>query len=95
MSDFFSGLLFHYGIQLHHLNPNSILHIAIFVHFYEAFLGIEPHFNLFYHLFHLRAQPSANKIEVVEGASLQLRQGIKKVYIPYKFPCSLSGWKEC
>jgi hypothetical protein len=46
-SDFLHGLLFHYGIQLHHLNPNWILHIAIFVHFCEAFLGIEPHFNLF------------------------------------------------
>jgi hypothetical protein len=35
-------LLFHYGIQLHHLNPNYVLHVAIFVHFCEAFLGIEP-----------------------------------------------------
>jgi hypothetical protein len=31
-SNFFHGLLFYYGIQLHHLNPNSILHISIFVH---------------------------------------------------------------
>jgi hypothetical protein len=46
-SDFFRGLLFYYGIQLHLLNPNSILHIALFVHFCEAFLGIEPHSNLF------------------------------------------------
>jgi hypothetical protein len=30
-SYFFRGLLFYYGIQLHHLNPNSILHISIFV----------------------------------------------------------------
>jgi hypothetical protein len=93
-SNFFCGLLFHYGTQLHHLNPNSILHIAIFVHFYEAFLGIEPYFNLFCHLFHLRAQPNVDKIEVVGEAGLQLRQGMEKVYIPYKFPSSLSGWKE-
>ena len=39
-SDFFQGLLRFYGIQIHHLNPNSILHVSIFVHFYEAFLGI-------------------------------------------------------
>jgi hypothetical protein len=94
-SNFFCGLLFHYGVQLHHLNLNSILHIAIFVHFYAAFLGIESHFNLFCHLFHLRAQPSANKIELVGGACLQLRQGMDKMYIPYKFPSSLSSWKEC
>jgi hypothetical protein len=35
-SNFFRSLLFYYGIQLHHLNPNSILHISIFVHFCEA-----------------------------------------------------------
>jgi hypothetical protein len=50
---------------------------------------------LFYHLFHLRAQPSADKKEVVEGASLQLSQGMEKMYIPYKFPSSLSSSKEC
>ena len=45
--DFFRGLLFHWGVQVHHLTPNSILHISIFVHLCKAFLGIEPHFDLF------------------------------------------------
>jgi hypothetical protein len=93
-SDFFCGLHFHYGIQLHHLNSNSILHIAIIVHLCDAFLGIEPYFDLFCHLFDLRAQPSADNIELVGGAGLQLRQGMEKKYITYKFPFSLSGWKE-
>ena len=35
------------GVQVHHLTPNSILQILIFVHLCEAFLGIEPHFDLF------------------------------------------------
>ena len=35
------------GVQVHHLTPNSIFHISIFVHLCEAFLGIEPHFDLF------------------------------------------------
>ena len=43
-SSFFSGLLRYYRIQLHHLTPNSFVHISIFVHLCEAFLGIEPHF---------------------------------------------------
>jgi len=38
-------LLFHCGIQAHHLNPNSILYISIFVHLCKTFLGIEPHFD--------------------------------------------------
>ena len=50
---FFRGLLYFYGIELVHLNPNSILQIAAFIHLCEAFLGIEPHFALFRHLFSL------------------------------------------
>ena len=46
-SDFLWGLLFHWGIQLHHVTPNFILHISIFVHLCELFLGIKPHFDLF------------------------------------------------
>jgi len=52
---FFSGLLRYYRIQLHHLTPNSFVHILIFVHLCEAFLCIEPHFELFRFLFHLKA----------------------------------------
>ena len=50
-SFFFSGLLRYYRIQLHHLTPNSFVHISIFVHLCEAFLGVEPHFELFRFLF--------------------------------------------
>jgi hypothetical protein len=40
--DFLRRLLQYYQILLVHLNPNSILQITIFVHLYEAFLGIPP-----------------------------------------------------
>jgi hypothetical protein len=40
------GLLFAYGVQLHQLMPNSILHISCFVTLCESFLGIEPHWVL-------------------------------------------------
>jgi hypothetical protein len=43
---FLRGLLFAYGIQLHDLNPNSIVHIACFITLCECFLGIEPHWAL-------------------------------------------------
>jgi len=36
-SSFFSGLLFYYRIQLHHLTSNSFVHISIFVHLCESF----------------------------------------------------------
>jgi hypothetical protein len=44
--EFLHGLLFVYGMQLHQLTPNSILHIACFVTLCESFLGIEPHWIL-------------------------------------------------
>ena len=47
MLEFFYRLLQFWGIQLHHLTPQSILHLSIFTHFCEAFLGILPHFYLF------------------------------------------------
>jgi hypothetical protein len=44
--EFLRGLLFVYGVQLHQLTPNSILHIACFITLCESFLGIEPHWVL-------------------------------------------------
>jgi hypothetical protein len=43
VSDFFKGLLKYYGIEYLNLNPNGIYHVSIFIHFCEAFVGIEPH----------------------------------------------------
>ena len=60
--DFLRGLLFFWGIQLHHLTPDSILHIAIFVQLCEAFLGIHPHFDLFKSIFSLNPYPNLRNI---------------------------------
>lgn len=43
---FLRGLLHFYGLQLHHLSPNSILNVACFVTLCESFLGCSPHFGL-------------------------------------------------
>jgi hypothetical protein len=45
-------LLQFYGLELHHLTPSRILHIAAFVTLCEAYIGIEPHFNLWNYFFH-------------------------------------------
>jgi hypothetical protein len=44
--EFLRGLLYVYGVQLHQLTPNFLLHIACFKTLCESFLGIEPHFIL-------------------------------------------------
>jgi hypothetical protein len=49
--DFLRGLHDHYKIELVHLNHNSVLQITVFIHLYEAFLGIPPNFPLFTNYF--------------------------------------------
>ena len=72
VSEFFHALLQFWGIQLHHLTPQSILHLSIFTHFCEAFLGILPHFHPFQHFFTLIPIPNAVKPVVVGGCELVL-----------------------
>jgi hypothetical protein len=46
-SDFFKGLLKYYDIEYLNLNPNGIVHVSVFIHFYEAFVGIKPNRSCF------------------------------------------------
>nr|ABA98106.2 retrotransposon protein, putative, unclassified [Oryza sativa Japonica Group] len=91
-SRFFQGILNFYGISLHHLNPNSIVHIANFVHACEAFLGIRPHFAFFRRIFFLKPQPNKSKPCVVGGAGFQLRGTLSQKYFSMPFKTSNKGW---
>jgi len=48
---FLRRLLHYYKIELQHLNLNGIQHMAAFVALCEGFLGISPHFDLWWHFF--------------------------------------------
>jgi hypothetical protein len=91
---FFRGLLYYYGLELHHLNLNSICHISSFIYFCEAFLGIEPHWDLFRFLFRVKPQPTSKNLSFIGGAGFQLRQQAGDAYLSYKFPSNLPGWKN-
>nr|AAM74434.1 Hypothetical protein similar to putative retroelement [Oryza sativa Japonica Group] len=92
-SKFFRGIVEFYGISLHHLNPNSIVHIANFIHVCEAFLGIRPHFALFRRIFFLKPQPNKNKPCVVgRGTGFQLRGTLSQKYFSMPFKTSNKGW---
>ena len=67
VSEFLQALLQFWGIQLHHLTPQSILHLFIFTHFCEVFLGMFPHFHLFQYFFTLVPISNAAKPAVVRG----------------------------
>jgi hypothetical protein len=76
--------------------------IIIFYHFVErglalpscSFLGIEPHWDLFRFLFHVKPQPTSKNLSVAGGAGIQLRQQAADKYLSYKFPSNLPGWKN-
>ncbi|KAM0916555.1 hypothetical protein ACQ4PT_010105 [Festuca glaucescens] len=67
--EFLRGLLFIYGIQLHQLTPNSLLHISIFITLCECFLGIHPHWGLWKRIFYLRRNNSKNVAYNVDESS--------------------------
>jgi hypothetical protein len=50
-SHFFSNLLQFYGLQLHHIPPNSLVVIAGYAALCEVYLGILPRVDLFHFFF--------------------------------------------
>jgi hypothetical protein len=89
---FLHGLLFVYGVQLHQLTPNSLLHIACFITLCEAFLGIEPHWILWKYLFCLRPSGSKGKIPELGGVIVSVRS--KSQYLDFKMAQSVQGWRQ-
>ena len=51
--EFFYTILAHYRIHALHLQPNSILLLAIFSFYCESFVGVRPSVALFRHVFSL------------------------------------------
>jgi hypothetical protein len=90
--EFLCGLLFVYGVQLHQLTPNSLLHIACFITFCESFLGIEPHFLLWKFLFRLHPSVTLSKKPELGGAVISIRA--KSQYLEFSMAASVQGWRK-
>jgi hypothetical protein len=90
--DFLRGLLFVYGVQLHQLTQNSILHIACFVTLCESFLGIEPHFLLWKFLFRLRPSVALSKKPELGGAVVSVRA--EAHYLEFAMAALVQGWRK-
>ncbi|KAK1605588.1 hypothetical protein QYE76_029261 [Lolium multiflorum] len=89
---FLRGLLFVYGLQLHHLTPNSILHISIFITLCEAFLGVQPNWALWKHIFFCRRNGSPNVAYNIGGVVISVRPTVD--YFDVKLPDSVQGWRK-
>jgi hypothetical protein len=48
---FLRSLLQFYGLELHHLTPLGILHMVAFVTLCEAYMWIQPHFDMWNYFF--------------------------------------------
>jgi hypothetical protein len=90
--EFLRGLLFVYGVQLHQLTLNSILHIACFITLCESFLGINPHWVLWKFLFCLRPSVSLAKNPELGRAVVSVRS--ESHYLEFNMAASVQGWRQ-
>ncbi|KAK1558079.1 hypothetical protein QYE76_017763 [Lolium multiflorum] len=90
--EFRRGLLFVYGLQLHQLTPNSILHVSIFITLCECFLGVQPNWALWKRIFCLRRNGSHNVAYNIGGVVICVRSDVE--YFDVKFPDSVQGWRK-
>ena len=86
---FLRNLLFVYGVQLHQLTPNSLLHLSVFFTLCECFLGIHPHWGLFKHVFQVKKQPGGFD---AGGFGISVRPGVE--YFSLSMVDSAQGWRK-
>jgi hypothetical protein len=89
---FLRGLLFMYGVQLHQLTPNSILHIACFITLCESFLGIKLHFLLWKFLFWLCPSVALSKKPKLGRAVISIH--VESQYLEFSMAASVQGWRK-
>jgi len=89
---FLQELLLYYEIGICNLHPNSILLISTFIHLCEAYVGIEPRFDLFRYLFYLKKKGEVGGSKSAGGVYLNLHDGMKNRYLNCPWNTSLTEW---
>jgi hypothetical protein len=89
--EFLRVLLFVYGVHLHQLTPNSILHITCFIMLCEGFLGMDPHWGLWKHIFFLRCNASKDENHDIGNAIISIHP--EAGYFKLKMVDSVQGWR--
>jgi hypothetical protein len=88
---FLHNLLGYYQIELHHLCPGGILHIAVFFMLYEAFLGIQMHFSLWKYFL---AHEGVKMLPVAGGVVLQIHNNSLAQYLWLHLVTSNMVWYQ-
>jgi len=92
LHDFVRGLLFAYGVQIHDLTPNGVLHIAVFITLCECFLGVAPSWALWKAIFMVRPNRGGGRTYPVGGCGIQVRSDTR--YFRLKTVDSAQGWRK-
>jgi hypothetical protein len=91
---FICGVLFEYGLQLQHLNPNNIQRMVVFEAMCEGYLGIGAHWHLFQYFFRFTCLEDGSRAATIGCANLRMKQGRGDDYIPVSLTSSNSGWHK-
>lgn len=92
LNSFARGILTYYGLQLHHLTPNGVLHLACYITLCECFLGMAPHFGLWRYFFEVLPRRENGRIPDCGGATIQPRPG--SGYFELPTPQLKEAWQE-
>jgi hypothetical protein len=99
-SRFMRGLCYHYGVELHNFDPNSISQAATFVGVCEGFLGILVNWDLWVHLFcaelHTLATGKARVRWAVRagGLTFALRETRRELYPLCTMTSNNADWEK-
>jgi hypothetical protein len=91
---FLCSLLWSYGLELHHLAPSWILHMVAFITLCEAYIGIEPHFNLWSYFFRAQLRQGSDVETTAVGSVDILVHSVPEVepYFSILLPDPLVMW---
>jgi hypothetical protein len=91
---FIRGVLFAYGLQLQHLNPNNIQQMAAFEAMCEGFLDIRAHWHLFQYFFRFTCLRDGPRAATIGCSNLRMKQGRSNDYIPAALTSSNNTWHK-
>jgi hypothetical protein len=88
--------LWYYGLELHHLTPLGVLHIAAFMNLCEAYLGIYPELDQWKYFFHILCPQDAEaELTISGGTVIHVKVGYRvDPYLEIPMPKSMKGWHE-
>jgi hypothetical protein len=72
---FIRAVLFEYGLQLQHLNPNIIQQMAVFEAMCEGCPGISAHWHLFRYFFMFACLKDGSRAATISCSNLRITQG--------------------